>query len=73
MKRIDLIAGAEGESESLRIRAKGQSQAQELITKTLTPEYLKFKLYENPSTKTIIVPDKLNVPIIVNPGADQPR
>ena len=64
---------AEGESESLRIRAKGQSQAQELITKTLTPEYLKFKLYENPSTKTIIVPDKLNVPIIVNPGAEHSR
>ena len=64
---------AEGESESLRIRAKGQSQAQELITKTLTPEYLKFKLYENPSTKTIIIPDKSNVPIIVNPGAEHSR
>lgn len=59
---------AEGESESVRIRAKGQSQAQEIITKTLTPDYLKFKLYENPSTKTIIVPDKSNVPIIVNPA-----
>lgn len=37
---------AEGEGESLRVRAKGQSQAQaqEIITKTLTPDYLKFKL-----------------------------
>jgi len=64
---------AEGEGESLRIRAVGQSQAQEIITKTLTPDYLKYKLYENPNTKTIIVPDKSNVPIIVNPGPDQPR
>ena len=64
---------AEGEGESLRIRAKGQSQAQEIITKTLTPDYLKFKLYESPNAKMIIMPDKSNVPIIVNPGPDQPR
>ena len=64
---------AEGEGESLRIRAKGQSQAQEIITKTLTPDYLKFKLYESPNAKMIIVPDKSNVPIIVSPGSEQPR
>ena len=64
---------AEGEGESLRIRAVGQSQAQEIITKTLTPDYLKFKLYESPNAKMIIVPDKSNVPIIVSPGPDQPR
>jgi regulator of protease activity HflC (stomatin/prohibitin superfamily) len=64
---------AEGEGESLRIRAVGQSQAQEIITKTLTPDYLKFKLYESPNAKMIIMPDKPNVPIIVNPGPDQPR
>ena len=64
---------AEGEGESLHIRATGQSRAQEIITKTLTPDYLKFKLYESPNAKMIIVPDKLNVPIIVSPGPDQPR
>ena len=64
---------AEGEGESLRIRAKGQSQAQEIITKTLSPDYLKYKLYESPNSKMIIVPDKANVPIIVSPGSDQPR
>ena len=64
---------AEGEGESLRIRAKGQSQAQEIITKTLTPEYLKYKLYESSNAKVIIMPDKSNVPIIVNPGPDHPR
>lgn len=64
---------AEGEADSMRIRAIGQSQAQEIITKTLTPDYLRFKLYESPNAKTIIVPEKLNVPLIVNPGADQTR
>lgn len=64
---------AEGEGESLRIRAKGQSQAQEIITKTLTPDYLKYKLYESPNSKMIIVPDKSNVPIIVSPGQEQPH
>jgi regulator of protease activity HflC (stomatin/prohibitin superfamily) len=64
---------AEGEADSMRIRAVGQSQAQEIITKTLTPDYLRFKLYESPNSKTIIVPDKLNVPMIISPGADQGR
>ena len=36
-------------------------------------DYLKFKLYENPNTKTIIVPERSTVPIIVNPGPDHPR
>ncbi|UVT16125.1 MAG: prohibitin family protein [Nitrospira sp.] len=64
---------AEGEADSMRIRAMGQSQAQEIITKTLTRDYLQFKLYESPNSKTIIVPEKLNVPLIVSPGADQSR
>ncbi|MDH4154334.1 MAG: prohibitin family protein [Nitrospira sp.] len=64
---------AEGEADSMRIRATAQSQAQDIITKTLTPDYLRFKLYESPNAKTIIVPDKLNIPLIVNPGADQTR
>ncbi len=62
---------AEGEADSMRIKAAGQSQAQDIITKTLTPDYLRFRLYDNPSSKTIIVPDRLNVPLIVNPGAEQ--
>lgn len=64
---------AEGEADSLRIRATGQSQAQEIITKTLTPEYLQFKLYESPNAKTIIVPENLNVPMIISPGTEGPR
>ncbi len=64
---------AEGESDSMRIRAVGQAQAQEIITKTLTPTYLQFKLYENSNAKTIIVPERLNVPLILSPGADHPK
>lgn len=62
---------AEGEAEGLRIRAIGQAKAQETITKTLTPDYLRYKLYESPNSKMVLLPDKLNVPILVNPGADQ--
>ena len=64
---------ADGEADSLRIRATGQSQAQEIISKTLTPDYLRFKLYESPNAKMIIVPESLKVPLIVSPGPDQPR
>jgi len=64
---------AEGEADSLKIRAVGQSQAQDIITKTLTPDYLRFKLYESPNSKTIIVPEKLNLPLILSPGAEGPR
>jgi len=62
---------AEGEAEGLRIRAIGQAKAQETITKTLTPDYLRYKLYDSPNSKLVLLPDKLSVPILVNPGSDQ--
>ena len=62
---------AEGESEGLRIRAEGQAKAQATIAKTLTPEYLRYKLYDSQNSKLVLLPDKLNVPILLNPGADQ--
>lgn len=62
---------AKGEAESMRIRAAGQSEAQDIITKTLTPEYLRFKLYDSPNSKVILLPDKLNVPVLINPGEDR--
>ena len=62
---------AEGEAEGLRIRAIGQAKAQETITKTLTPDYLRYKLYDSPNSKMVLLPDQLNVPILVNPGIDQ--
>lgn len=58
---------AEGEAEGLRIRAVGQAQAQETITKTLTPAYLQYKLYDSSNAKMVILPEHIKVPIIVNP------
>ena len=59
---------ADGEAEGLRIRAIGQAQAQETITKTLTPAYLQYKLYDSPNSKLILLPDQLKAPILINPG-----
>lgn len=64
---------ADGEAEGLRIRAIGQAKAQETIAKTLTPDYLRFKLYDSQNAKFVLLPDKLNVPILINPGTDEPR
>src|SRR5215831_2966652 len=59
---------AEGEAEGLRIRALGQAKAQDTIAKTLTPDYLRFKLYDSPNAKLVLLPDQLKVPILLNPG-----
>ena len=64
---------SEGETEGLKIRAAGQAKAQEIIAKTLTQDYLRFKLYDSPNAKIVLLPDKLNVPVMINPGFDQPR
>ncbi len=63
---------AEGEAEGVRIRAIGQAQAQETITKSLTPAYLQYKLYDSPNDKLILLPDELKGPIVPNPG-EPPR
>ncbi|WP_454063131.1 prohibitin family protein [Candidatus Nitrospira salsa] len=57
---------AEGEAESLRIRAEGQAKAQENISKTLTPEYLRFKLYDSTNSKFVLLPSNMNVPLLLN-------
>ena len=59
---------ADGEAEGARIRALGQAKAQETITKTLTPAYLQYKLYDSPNSKLILLPDQLKAPILINPG-----
>jgi regulator of protease activity HflC (stomatin/prohibitin superfamily) len=63
---------SEGEAEGVRVRASGQAKAQETISKTITPEYLQFKLYDSQNAKFVLLPDKLNVPLLLNPGFDQP-
>ena len=63
---------SEGEAEGLRIRSSGQAKAQETIAKTLTPDYLRFKLYDSQNSKFVLLPDKLDVPVLINPGSDKP-
>jgi regulator of protease activity HflC (stomatin/prohibitin superfamily) len=62
---------SEGEAEGLKIRALGQAKAQETITKTLTAEYLRYKLYDSPNAKMVLLPDNLRVPILINPDQDR--
>jgi len=66
---------AEGEAEGLRIRAIGQAQAQTTISKTLTPSYLRYKLYDSPNSRMVLLPENMKAPIIINsgegPGAEQ--
>lgn len=59
---------SEGEAEGAKVRAMGQARAQETITKTLTPNYLRYKLYDSPNAKMVLVPDNLHVPILLNPN-----
>jgi regulator of protease activity HflC (stomatin/prohibitin superfamily) len=37
----------------------------------LDPEYLRFKLYDSSHSKWVLLPDKQNVPLLINPGTDQ--
>jgi regulator of protease activity HflC (stomatin/prohibitin superfamily) len=64
---------SEGEAEGLKIRATGQAKAQETIAKTLTPDYLRFKLYDSTNAKFVLLPDDLRVPILVDPGPSETR
>jgi regulator of protease activity HflC (stomatin/prohibitin superfamily) len=57
-----------GEGDAICIRAESQALAQETITKTLTPEYLRYKLYDSQTSKMVLLPDDLKLPIFINPG-----
>ena len=63
---------AKGEGDAIRIRAEGQARAQETITKTLTPTFLQYKLYDSSNAKLVILPEHLKAPLLINPG-DSPR
>lgn len=64
-----LIAGKD--AEIARIRAEGQAKVQETITRTLTPEYLRYKLYDSQNSKMVVLPDNLKLPLVINPGEQQ--
>jgi hypothetical protein len=37
---------------------------------TLMPDYRRFTLYDSENTKSVVLFDELNVPILINPGSD---
>ncbi len=58
---------AEGEAQSIILKADAQGKAQELITKTLTPNYLRYKAFDSESTRYYFVPiGKDGMPLLIN-------
>lgn len=64
-----MLAGKD--AEIARIRAESQAKVQEVITRTLSPEYLRYKLYDSQNSKMVLLPDNLKVPFVINPGEQQ--
>jgi regulator of protease activity HflC (stomatin/prohibitin superfamily) len=60
---------AEGDAAAIVARGKAQAEAQEAVAKTLTPEYLQFKAFDNHGASYFFVPTgKGGMPIIVDAG-----
>ena len=60
---------AEGDAAAIVARGKAQAEAQEAVAKTLTPEYLQFKAFDNHAASYFFVPTgKGGMPIIVDAG-----
>lgn len=60
---------AEGEAAAIVARGRAQAEAQEAVAKTLTPEYLQFKAFDNHAASYFFVPTgKGGLPIIVDAG-----
>lgn len=60
---------AEGDAAGIVARGKAQAEAQEAVGKTLTPEYLQFKAFDNHAASYFFVPTgKGGLPIIVDVG-----
>jgi len=58
---------AEGEAQAIVIKGEAQAKAQDSINKTLTPEYIRYKAFDNPATRYYFVPvGKDGLPLIIN-------
>ncbi|HWB78678.1 MAG TPA: SPFH domain-containing protein [Nannocystaceae bacterium] len=58
---------AEGDAAAIVARGKAQAEAQDAVAKTLTPEYLQFKAFDNHNASYFFVPTgKGGLPIIVD-------
>ncbi len=62
-----LRINAEGEAKATVIKGEAQANAQASITQTLTPDYLRYKAFDNPGTRYYFVPvGKDGLPLIIN-------
>ena len=62
---------AEGDSKAIVLRGQAQAQAQEAITKTLSPQYIQYKAFEGNNTRYYFVPiGKDGLPLILNAEAE---
>ncbi len=58
---------AEGEAKAIVIKGEAQSKAQASINQTLTPEYIRYKAFDNSATRYYFVPvGKDGLPLIIN-------
>lgn len=58
---------AEGEAQATIIKGEAQAKAQAAITQTLTPDYLRYKAFDNPAGRYYFVPiGKDGLPLIIN-------
>jgi len=64
---------SEGKAEGLWIRVIGQADWQKTVSMTLTPDYLRFKLCDSGNSTFVLLPDTLNVPILINHGSNTHR
>lgn len=63
---------AEGQAAALVLKGDAQARAQSAITKTLTPEYLRYKAFDNDATRYYFVPvGKDGMPIIIDAGTSR--
>lgn len=60
---------AEGQAAAIELKGEAQARAQNSITKTLTPGYLRYKAFDSDATRYYFVPvGKDGMPIIVDTG-----
>lgn len=58
---------AQGDAQATIIKGEAQAKAQAAITQTLTPDYLRYKAFDNPAGRYYFVPiGKDGLPLIIN-------
>ncbi len=58
------------DGETSKIRAEGESKAQELLGKTLTPLFVQLRALTNPTSKYIFVPEGRQLSVVLGEGAN---